>query len=122
MCFANCLPNKIRRYLPKLTNNTTLYFSTGRVQHSRFLHAKYVPHSFGRHAHEEFAIGVIYAGAQAVTYRRSEKLLMPTGSIAAINPAEIHTGYAANIEDGWTYRMLYPTFRRLTVNSKGAVA
>ncbi|MEO1146384.1 MAG: AraC family transcriptional regulator [Cyanobacteria bacterium J06638_22] len=73
------------------------------------LHANYLTHSFGRHAHEEFAIGVIYAGAQAVTYRRSEKLLMPTGSIAAINPAEIHTGYAANIEDGWTYRMLYPT-------------
>ena len=72
------------------------------------LHAKYLTHSFGRHAHEEFAIGIIYSGAQALTYRRSEQLLMPKGSIAAINPAEIHTGYAANIEDGWTYRMLYP--------------
>ncbi|NEQ42304.1 MAG: AraC family transcriptional regulator [Leptolyngbya sp. SIOISBB] len=65
-------------------------------------------HSFDRHAHEEFAIGVIYSGAQALTYRRSEQLLMPSGSIAAINPAEIHTGYAANVEDGWAYRMLYP--------------
>lgn len=73
------------------------------------LHAKYVTHSFSRHAHDEFAIGVIYSGAQAVTYRRSEKLLMPAGSIAAINPTEIHTGYAANIDEGWTYRMLYPT-------------
>lgn len=73
------------------------------------LHAKYVTHSFTRHAHDEFAIGVIYAGAQALTYRRSERLLMPAGSIAAINPGEMHTGYAADLEAGWTYRMLYPT-------------
>ena len=56
------------------------------------LHAKYITHSFTRHAHDEFAIGVIYSGAQALTYRRSERLLMPAGSIAAINPGEIHTG------------------------------
>ena len=73
-----------------------------------FLHANYVRHSFVRHAHDEFAIGVIYAGAQAVGYRRTDRLLMPAGSIAAINPGEMHTGYAANPEEGWRYRMFYP--------------
>ena len=33
---------------------------------------------------------------------------MPTGSIAAINSGEMHTGYAANPKEGWAYRMLYP--------------
>ncbi|MEO0825516.1 MAG: AraC family transcriptional regulator [Cyanobacteria bacterium J06635_15] len=73
-----------------------------------FLHANYVTHSFVRHAHDEFAIGVIYAGVQAVGYRRADQLLMPAGSIAAINPGEMHTGYAANPEEGWRYRMFYP--------------
>lgn len=72
------------------------------------LHARYVTHTFSKHAHDEFAIGVIYSGAQALTYQRSERLLMPRGSIAAINPGEVHTGYAADPEEGWTYRMLYP--------------
>lgn len=73
------------------------------------LHARYITHAFSRHAHDEFAIGVIYLGTQALTYRQSDRLLMPAGSIAAINPGEVHTGYAENPEEGWTYRMLYPT-------------
>lgn len=32
---------------------------------------------------------------------------MPAGNIAAINPGEMHTGYAANPKQGWAYRMLY---------------
>ena len=72
------------------------------------LHAKYITHSFCRHAHNEFAIGVIYDGAQALTYRQCDRLLMPAGSIAAINPGEVHTGYASDPAKGWTYRMLYP--------------
>ena len=62
------------------------------------LHAKYITHSFCRHAHNEFAIGVIYAGAQALTYRKCDRLLMPAGSIAAINPGEVHTGYVRPCE------------------------
>lgn len=71
------------------------------------LRATYVTHHFSPHAHEGFAIGVIIAGAQAVTYRRINHLLMPAGSVAVINPGEVHTGSSSD-ERGWTYRMLYP--------------
>ena len=71
------------------------------------LHATYITHTFGRHAHEGFAIGVIEAGGQAVTYRRSSNLIMPAGSIAVINPGVVHDCRAVGAQ-GWTYRMLYP--------------
>lgn len=70
------------------------------------LRATYVTHSFSRHAHEGFAIGVIEAGAESFYYRGTNHTA-PAGSIVVINPGEVHTGHAA--EGGsWTYRMLYP--------------
>jgi AraC-like DNA-binding protein len=71
------------------------------------LRATYITHAFAPHAHEGFAIGVIEAGGQAFTYRRSTGLVMPAGSVAVINPGVVHTGRAATGQ-GWTYRMLYP--------------
>ncbi|RMF65685.1 MAG: AraC family transcriptional regulator, partial [Cyanobacteria bacterium J069] len=70
------------------------------------LHAHYVTHTFSRHAHETYAIGVILDGAEAFHYR-GETHVAPAGSIVAIHPGELHTGHAA-AADGWTYRMLYP--------------
>lgn len=71
------------------------------------LHATYITHTFVPHAHTGFAIGVIESGKQAVTYRRSNNLIMPAGSIAVINPGVVHDGRAVGAH-GWTYRMLYP--------------
>lgn len=70
------------------------------------LHAHYVTHSFSRHIHDTFAIGVIVQGAEGFAYRGSTHVA-PAGSVVLINPGEVHTGYAA-VESGWTYRMLYP--------------
>lgn len=70
------------------------------------LRATYVTHSFSRHTHEGFAIGVIVGGAEAFTYQGSVHVA-PTGSIVVIHPGEVHTGHAA-IKSGWSYRMLYP--------------
>lgn len=71
------------------------------------LRATYVHHSFAPHAHEGFAIGIIEAGAQSVDFHRDPNVLMPAGSVAAINPGDAHTGHAAD-RQGWSYRMLYP--------------
>lgn len=73
------------------------------------LRATYILHAFVPHAHETFAIGVIEAGGQAFTYRRSghNQLVMPAGCVAVINPGTVHTGRAAT-QAGWTYRMIYP--------------
>lgn len=70
------------------------------------LRATYVTHSFARHTHDGFAIGVIEAGAETF-HCRGATWVAPAGSIVVINPGEPHTGQAAT-RDGWTYRMFYP--------------
>jgi len=71
-----------------------------------FLHARYITHSFARHTHEGFAIGVVERGTETFYYRSGQHYA-PTGSMIIINPGEVHTGNAAQRE-GWTYRMIYP--------------
>ena len=71
------------------------------------LHARYVTHAFAPHIHEGYAIGVVEQGAEQFMYRRSRHVA-GAGSIVIINPGEVHTGSAA-VEDGWMYRMLYPS-------------
>jgi AraC-like DNA-binding protein len=75
------------------------------------LRARYITHSFCRHTHDTFAIGVIQHGAEEFSYRGATHVA-PAGSIAVINPGEVHTGHAAN-EKGWAYRMLYPDVQLL---------
>ncbi|MES1022000.1 AraC family transcriptional regulator [Gloeocapsa sp. BRSZ] len=82
------------------------------LSHLELLHARYITHSFSRHAHDTFAIGVIEQGAEAFSYQ-GEKHVAPTGSVVVINPGEVHTGSAASLDIGWTYRMLYPDVKLL---------
>jgi AraC-like DNA-binding protein len=70
------------------------------------LRATFIRHSYSRHTHEGFAIGVIERGAEEFYYRGATHIA-PAGSIVVINPGEIHTGNAVTRE-GWSYRMLYP--------------
>ena len=69
------------------------------------LHATYVNHSFTKHIHECYAIGVIERGALKFSYR-GEKLIAPSGYINSVIPGEAHDGSAVSNE-GWTYRMFY---------------
>jgi len=71
------------------------------------LHARYITHRFDRHIHPGYAIGVIEWGAEGFYYRGVQAETAPVGSIVAINPGEIHTGYALT-PGGWCYRMFYP--------------
>ncbi len=70
------------------------------------LRATYVTHTFSRHTHEGYAIGVIEAGVEEFTYQGAVHRA-PAGSVVVIHPGEVHTGYAGT-PAGWTYRMLYP--------------
>src|SRR5512139_1926606 len=71
------------------------------------LRATYITHVFAPHAHEGYAIGIIEAGAQTFTHKGRNRLIMPAGCIAIVNPGEVHIGQATT-ESGWTYRMFYP--------------
>lgn len=70
------------------------------------LKATYITHSFSKHVHDGFAIGIIERGAEGFYYRGATHVA-PAGSIVLINPDEVHTGHAVD-EIGWSYRMLYP--------------
>ncbi|HEY9644447.1 MAG TPA: AraC family transcriptional regulator [Coleofasciculaceae cyanobacterium] len=76
------------------------------LNNTELLRATYVTHSFSRHTHEGYAIGVIDAGIEEFTYRGSTHQA-PAGSIVVVHPGEAHTGHAGT-PDGWKYRMLYP--------------
>jgi len=76
-----------------------------RLNNLELLHAKYVNHSFAKHIHEGFAIGVIEQGALKFSYR-GEKVIASPGCINLVIPGEAHDGSAVS-DEGWTYRMFY---------------
>ena len=88
------------------TAEQTKFWLAQDVGNVELLRATYITHSFTRHVHEGFAIGIIEGGAEAFYYRGAMHVAS-AGSIVLINPGEVHTGHAAG-QTGWTYRMLYP--------------
>jgi AraC-like DNA-binding protein len=69
------------------------------------LRATYVTHRFAPHAHDELAVGVVESGAVG-TRIGSTSIVVPAGSIIAVNPGDIHTGEAVD-RAGYRYRMMY---------------
>lgn len=69
------------------------------------LSARYTKFEFSKHWHDELAIGIIEDGAEGLFYK-GNNVLVPKQHIVAINPAEIHTGFAG-CPNGWQYRMFY---------------
>ncbi|MBF2048842.1 MAG: AraC family ligand binding domain-containing protein [Leptolyngbya sp. IPPAS B-1204] len=70
------------------------------------LKATYVTHSFSRHTHDSYAIGVIDAGVEEFTYRGATHRAT-ANSLVIVHPGEVHTGHAG-VPSGWQYRMFYP--------------
>lgn len=69
------------------------------------LTASYRTQRFSRHIHEEYALGLIEAGALAFRYRGSKVVAAP-GSLSLAQPGVAHDGGPA-VPEGWRYRMLY---------------
>lgn len=80
------------------------------------LRATFKTHTFPRHAHDRFAIGVIEAGGLAFRYRGQE-VLATAGWVNLAFPGEAHSGRAAG-RDGWTYRMFYLDPSQMTAVAK----
>lgn len=82
-------------------------FSTvGDLGGLELLSARFIEHSFDPHVHDGYAIAVLEEGAERYRYRGAEHLAA-AGSIALLNPQEVHTGSKAS-EQGWRYRVYYP--------------
>jgi AraC-like DNA-binding protein len=71
------------------------------------LRASYITHSFARHTHDCYAIGVIEAGVEEFSYRGATHRA-PANAIVIVHPGEVHTGHAG-VPTGWQYRMFYPS-------------
>ncbi len=61
-------------------------------------------HSFARHTHEQFGIGLIFAGAQRSLSGRG-MVEAEAGDLITVNPNEVHDG--APIGEGRSWRILY---------------
>jgi hypothetical protein len=76
-----------------------------------FICATYVEHTFPRHTHEYFAVGVIEEGFQQFALGR-QFYRTPPGGMFIVNPGEVHTGESAT-RTGFTYRTFYPSLGML---------
>lgn len=81
------------------------YWVMPHLNNLELLHATYIKHSFSKHVHDGFAIGIIEHGALKFFYRGAN-VIAPSGYINLVIPGEAHDGYAAT-NAGWTYRMFY---------------
>ncbi|HET7535807.1 MAG TPA: AraC family ligand binding domain-containing protein, partial [Candidatus Didemnitutus sp.] len=69
------------------------------------LNAHFVTHTYDRHSHDTFCLGVTRTGVQAFRCHGVEQASL-RGNIMALNPDEPHDGHAGTPE-GYSYRMLY---------------
>jgi Cytochrome P460/AraC-like ligand binding domain len=90
------------------SSNQSAMWSDEAFEATEFLFADYRDFVFPAHLHETFAIGVIEAGGQRFRPGRAPALVMPAGTLCAINPGVVHEGLPAT-EHGWRYRMFYPS-------------
>ena len=63
-------------------------------------------HRYTRHSHEEYAFGVVEAGAHAFHARGRVWTAIP-GRVIVVNPEDAHDGRPAAPGDQYSYRMMY---------------
>lgn len=73
------------------------------------LRARYVSHTFPRHAHEGFVLGAVRTGVEDVVLP-GETLRARPGTVVMINPEVPHAAHAG-VPEGWAYATLYPSAR-----------
>lgn len=70
------------------------------------LRARYVRHTFPRHAHDGYVIAAVTGGVEGIGLPdRAERA--GAGAVVLINPETPHSAYAGT-EEGWAYHVLYP--------------
>ncbi|BAZ17805.1 AraC family transcriptional regulator [Calothrix sp. NIES-4071] len=93
--------------MPKLSSKTTKVWQVPSLDNLELFRAKAIHHSYARHSHPTYSIGVIESGIGGNYYRGATHVAEPY-SIIFMNPDETHTGYCVD-NLPLTYRMLYPS-------------
>lgn len=86
----------------------TKFWHVSEFDRLELLRATYITHSFARHIHDTYALGIIEDGVEGFYYRHENHIAVK-GRVVMINPGEIHTGHAGHNGGWWQYRMFYPT-------------
>ena len=75
------------------------------IQGLELLQATFTTHSFPKHFHESYGIGLSDRGS-GIIHCQGTKYLAPPEHLIFFHPGEVHSGYA-NECNPWTYRMMY---------------
>lgn len=70
------------------------------------LRARYVRHTFSRHAHDGYVIAAVTGGVEGIGLPDGPARA-GAGGVVLINPETPHSAYAGT-EEGWAYHVLYP--------------
>ncbi len=96
--------------MPMMKESATFWHAPD-IGDLELLKATYISHTFSRHTHQGYVVGMIERGVEVFYYRGETHAALP-GDVVVINPDEVHTGHSGD-KHGWTYRMLYPTVQTL---------
>lgn len=88
-------------------NNYCKFWKATEFKNLELIKAQYATHTFPKHMHETYVLGVILKGVEKF-YCKGTMYAAPAGSIIIVNPEEVHTGFSAG-DIPWTYRCLYPS-------------
>jgi AraC-like DNA-binding protein len=91
--------------MTKRATGTVRFWHAGDLGDVDLLHAEASHHSYARHAHEGYALGVVEAGGHAFA-ARGETWNAAPGDVIVVNPEDPHDGRPWG-ETGYSYRMLY---------------
>jgi AraC-like DNA-binding protein len=106
-CFSSpAKPDGSGQYMKTASpNETATIWRPLKLNNIELLRARFKSHTFSRHFHTGYAVGVIESGALGFNYL-GKKMVAEPGNINLAIPGETHNGFAA-CEQGWQYRMFY---------------
>ncbi len=96
---------------PEATNQEVNFWRVQNINNLELIHAHYLNHTFPRHIHEEYIIGIMVQGVEGINHRGTI-YAAPAGSLILINPGEPHSNYSIN-KRGFAYRTFYPSTKLL---------
>ncbi|MCW7539576.1 AraC family transcriptional regulator [Aquabacterium sp. A7-Y] len=80
------------------------FWRAGALAGASFFKATFTTHTYARHTHDDYAIGVTEAGVQSF-YCRGGQRVAPAGTLILVNPDDLHDGQSATA--AYTSRMVY---------------
>jgi AraC-like DNA-binding protein len=93
------------------TKDCARYWRVPELGDLELLKATYVNHTFPRHMHDTYVFGIVLDGVEEF-YCNGQTHVAPAGSVAIVNPGDVHTGNAGRA-GYWRYRTLYPSVEQV---------